>query len=252
MAKLVDNQKVSEGILATAGTNTNVWYQRDFGNRFTINGSFSNIDNIFDWIGTKSIDERLYKSGVLKFCGNSKTALIEFDSPFPSSDYFLFYCGNSNVNLYTVSKSSLKAVVKGSFDLNSEITWFAFHKNLSLLTGSNNPNSIFCGSRNILGKSVLLNDKLELDMTDDSDANLNLWYNGEMIIKPQGTDGYIENMNLGNYSIVLSSNVNINMFWTEKEKDRVKIATSFECPCIVDFFIVKVGANWWQELRRAT
>lgn len=252
MAKIVDNQKVSEGILATAGTNTNVWYERDIGNKFTLNGSFSNIDNIFDWIGIRSIDERLYKCGVLRFCGNSRTAVIEFDSPFPSSDYFLFFSGNNNVNLYTLSKTPLKAVVKGSFNLESEVSWFAFHKKLAIMTGTTKPNSIFCGTREILGVSEIELNKPELNIEDDADSNLNKWYNGEIIIQPNEADGYITGMKIQNYSIVLSSNVNINMFWTEKKNDRVRVATSFETPCKVDYFIVKVGLNWWQELRRVS
>ena len=252
MAILVDNQKVSEGVLATAGTNTNVWYERGQGKKFTLFGSFSNIDNIFDWIGIKSVDERLYKGGILKFCGNAKTATIEFDSPFPSSDYFVFFSGNNNVNLYTLNKTPLKMVIKGSFTLNSEISWFAFHKRLAILTGENNPNSIFCGKREIVGVSPIIEGKPSLNIEDDSDANLSSWYNGEIIIKPEESDGYVTNMKLNNYSIILSSNVNINMFWTEKAKDRVRVATSFETPCKIDYFIVKVGLNWWQELRRVS
>jgi hypothetical protein len=70
-----------------------------------------------------------------------------------------------------------------------------------------------------------------------------------MIIKPDNTtDGFYQDMNLSDYSIILSSNININTFWLEKSVDRVKIGTSFPAACTIDYFIIKSGVNWWNEL----
>ncbi len=250
----VDNQKISGGVISTAGTNTNVWYQRDSFNKFSINGSFGSLQTLFDWVTVKSSDQRLFKAGVSKFCGNRKTLIIDFDSPFPSTDYFIYFSGNNNVNLYTIEKKKTRAVIKGSFNLESEVSWLAIHKQLAILTGVNNSGTIFSGRREMYGSDIkkLNTDgstKLKLDITDDSDSNLNRWYNGEMIIKPdQILDGFVENMNLDNYSVILTSNNNINMFWVEKAIDRVKIGTSFETPCVIDYLIIKSGVNWWNEI----
>jgi hypothetical protein len=250
----VDNQKISGGVIATAGTNTNVWYQRDAFNKFSLNGSFASLQTIFDWVTVKSADQRLFKAGVAKFCGNRKTLVVDFDSPFPSTDYFFLFSGNNNVNLYSIDKKKIKAVIKGSFNLESEISWLAIHKELAILTGVNNPGTIFAGQRQMLGVDSQQLDgegniKSGLDMEDDDDANNDRWYNGEMIIKPdQELDGFVENMNLNDYSVILTSNNNINMFWIEKAIDRVKIGTSFETPCVIDYLIIKAGVNWWNEL----
>ena len=245
----VDNQKISGGVISTAGTNTNVWYQRDSFNKFSLNGSFGSLQTLFDWVTVRSTDQRLFKAGVSKFCGNKKSLVIDFDSPFRTTDYFLFFSGNNNVNLYNIEKKKTKAVVKGSFNLESEVSWLAIHKELAMLTGVSNAGTIFTGTRQMFGSDIPTVSKLQLDMTNDSDANLNRWYNGQMIIKPDSTiDGFVEEMNLQDYSVILSSNTNINMFWIEKAIDRVKIGTSFETPCVIDYMIIKSGVNWWNEL----
>ena len=44
-SKLIDNQKLSGGVLCTAGNNTNVWYERDANDEFTVNGSFNPLQD---------------------------------------------------------------------------------------------------------------------------------------------------------------------------------------------------------------
>ena len=156
--------------------------------------------------------------------------------------------------MYSIDKKTTRAVVKGSFDLNSEISWLAIHKELAIITGVNNPGTIFSGSREMVASDNILYDsegnvKDGLDIREDADANRNKWYNGEMIIKPTlELDGFSQEMNLDDYSVILNSTVNINSFWIEKAIDRVKVGCSFESPCKIDYLIIKSGVNWWNEL----
>jgi hypothetical protein len=252
--QLVDNQKIAGGIVTTPGVNTTAWYQREPDNRFSVNGSFINLQTLFDWVIIKTTDSRFFKSGVVKLCGNKKTLVVDFETPFPSSDYFVFFTSNNNINRYWVNKKPFKFAISASFDIGSEMSWMAIHKELAVMTGINNPGSIFSGRRTIIGDLPLQQDTngddIEcLDILDDSNANLNQWYNGQLIIKPTNAlDGFYQNMNLSDYSVILSTNTNINTFWLEKATDRVKIGSSFPAACTIDYFIIKSGLNWWNEL----
>ena len=247
---LIDNQKVNGGVVSTAGSNTNVWYERETEDTFSLNGSFANLQTIFDWVMIRSFDESLFKAGIVKFCGNKKSLVVNFDSPFPSTDYLVFFTTNNNVNTFWVEKKSFRFVMNGSYELGSEVSWFAIHKELAILTGVNNPGTMFSGSRILVQDSVpLVSGKDTLDITDDDDSNLTGWYNNEYIIQPSTTeDNNLQPMDLSDYSVILSSNININTFWIEKAADRVKIGTSFPAACTIDYFIIKSGVNWWNEI----
>jgi len=125
---LVDNQKVNGGIVSTAGTNTTVWYERETTNTFSLNGSFASLQTIFDWVMIRNFDENLFKAGVVKFCGNKKSLVVNFESPFPTDEYLLFFTPNNNINTFLVEKKPFRFVINGSSLLGSEISWFAIHK----------------------------------------------------------------------------------------------------------------------------
>jgi hypothetical protein len=88
----------------------------------------------------------------------------------------------------------------------------------------------------------------------DSACNLNGWYKNELIIRPtQAIDGISANnlmdfSSAQDYSVILSSNININTFWMDKRADRVKIGTSYANRCIIDYLFIKTGLNWWDEV----
>jgi hypothetical protein len=70
-----------------------------------------------------------------------------------------------------------------------------------------------------------------------------------MIIKPTAAlDEIYKPMNLSSYSALISSNININNYWIEKAKDRVKVGTSYSKSCQIDYLLVKSGVNWWDEI----
>jgi hypothetical protein len=246
----VDYQKVSGGVVACAGANTNCWYVRESADKFSVNGSFSSLQTIFDWVMIKTVDNKFFKSGVLRFCEGQTTTNIKFTSPFPSNDYFIFFSPNNNVNVFWEDKKVFKCTVSASGPLGSELSWVAVHKELARMTGINNPGSIYSGKRVLTEDTVSTTpSKDSLDISLDSDANLNGWYNQEMIIKPtEALDGIYKPMNLSSYSTLLSSNININNYWLEKAKDRVRVGTSYPKACQIDYLIIKSGVNWWDEI----
>lgn len=248
---IVDNKKVRDGIISTPGFNALTWYTRDTPTTFSINSPFNGSESLFDWVLIKTMDTRYAKSNVLKIASSKKSAVARFDTAFPSTDYFVFFNSASASNLFTVEKFNNRFVINSSFEISDEITWFAIHKTLVTSTGFNSSGNLFAGTR-VIGAPVPENldgDGNIIDsipINDDSYANLSGWYNSEYLIKPSlALDGFQQLPNLDSYSIILSSNTNINTFWLEKAPDRVKIGASYPTPCSVDYLMVKTGVDWW-------
>lgn len=270
-SQLIDNRKITDGVISTPGMNTNTWYCRERNGSFTINGAFNGFENVFDWVATKTTNSRDIKSGVVKLTANKRTLPIKFETAFPSTDYFVFFDSSSNVSLKWCEKKLNSFTIAGSWNLGEEVTWLAIHKNFAKKTGVSNPGSIFAGSRTLFGPTpVALSDigdppeKLStsdpscpvptgdpvetLNIENGWHANLSNWYNNEYIIRPtQLKDGIDARPNLEEYSVILSSNVNINTFWCEKATDRFKIGASFSQDCIIDYLMIKRGIDWWDE-----
>ena len=249
--QIVDNRKVRDGIISTPGFNTKTWYTRETPTTFSINGSFNGSENIFDWVLLKTMDTRYAKSDVVKIASSKNSLVVRFGTAFPSTDYYVFFNSADNTNLYTVEKFNNRFVINSSFTIGNEITWFAIHKTLLISSGFNSSGSVFAGTR-VIGAEL----PLELDsggniidtipVDDNSFANLTGWYNNEYLIKPSSTlDGFQVLPNIDSYSIILSSNTNINTYWIEKSTDRVKIGASYPSPCSVDYLMVKTGVDWW-------
>jgi hypothetical protein len=57
--QVIDSIKINGGIVATAGVDTNCWYQRDAVNKFSLNGALFGLETVFDWVMVKDINERL-------------------------------------------------------------------------------------------------------------------------------------------------------------------------------------------------
>lgn len=246
-SQLIDNRKIVDGVVGSSGLNTNIWYTREPNGSFTINGAFNGAESIFDWVLNKTSDSRLIKAGVIKIASAKKTLQINFDTSFPSTDYFVFFLQSNNVNSYWIDKKVNRFVIAASWELGQEVSWLAIHKNFARTTGTTNPGTIFSGTRNLQGNSPDL-EVDSLNITNDNHANLTNWHNKEYIIKPNKfQDGIILEPDLNEYSIVLSTNININMFWVEKASDRFKISTSFKNNCIIDYLMIKKGIDWWNE-----
>jgi len=249
-SQLIDNRKIVDGVVATPGTNTNTWYTREVNGSFSINGSFNGAEAVFDWVLNKTSDSKLIKAGVVRLASSKKSLQIEFDTSFPDNNYYLFFLQNTNVSSYWLEKKVSRAVIAGSWELGDEVSWLAIHRDFARKTGIQNPGTIFSGQRRMDNTTPDLGSATELDITNDAHSNLASWYDSEFIIQPSTSnlsDGFQQLPNLEEYSIILSSNNNINTYWVEKANDRFKIATSFDQACIIDYLMIKKGIDWWNE-----
>ena len=271
----VTQKKLNGGIIGTPGDNVNLWYTRESLDKFSLNGSFSGLETKMDWIILKETDSKFIKCNVVKFNTDAKTFRIKFDSPFADNNYSVFFCCNSNVNMFWSDKTKDKFVINSSFAINGELSWIAIHNTIGKQTGLRTPKTIYVGQRTlnfdsltwngtafVSGESALDMSKLPMSNSElengfpsaDSAVNLQGWFKNEYIIKPTTAVDGIAASNLMNftkasdYSVIISSDTNINMFYKNKGTDRVKVGTSFSRSCVINYLFIKTGLNWWNEI----
>lgn len=253
---ILDNRKIKGGVICTPGENTNNYYRRG-DDSFNIIGSFDGLETRNDWALLNTKEKNNTKSGVLVNYASRKTAQIRFKNSFPNNDYYVFFSCSDNINIYTINKEINGFTIKASSNLPEEVSWFAIHKNLSKKTGNINTGILYAGSRTInrqttseenmdyLTNPVGLSYE-ELNILLEEHTNLSGWYKHSYIIKPEKTE-FDFPMNLHDYSVFLTTNININIYWKTKRPDRVEIGTSFPEKCIIDYMFIKKGMNWWDE-----
>jgi hypothetical protein len=280
MSVLINFKKVNGGVVSTPGRNVNVWYKREPADQFTINGSFNGLEMPYDWVLLKETDSRWIKAGIVTFNSERKSTVVKFVSPFVDENYYVFFLSNNNTSMYWSNKSKSQFVINGGFSLGSEVSWIAIHKKIGLQTGIRTPGSLYVGQRVLSVDTVQWNGAafvpgdnpsnpptlpLPADSTNstaippppgtyDSACNLNGWYKNELIIRPTLINDGISTSNLmkfaqsNSYSVILSSNTNINTYWIDKRADRVKVGTSYPVQCIINYLFIKTGLNWWDEI----
>lgn len=278
MAVSINTKKLNGGIVSSPGRNVMLWYTRN-GDNFVMNTSFNGLETPNDWVIIKDIDTKWIKSGIVSFNNDRKSSIIKFTTPFVNSDYYVFILSNGNTNLYWSDKKQNQFTISGSMNLGSEISWIAIHKKIGQQTGIRTPKSIYVGER-IVSNDSLMWDGVNFiagdspfnpqtlpyptDSTGDgitpppgtyeSSCNLSGWYKNELIIKPNPIlDGFNGNnmMNFSkssDYSVILSYDTNINIYWDKKRSDRVKVGTSYPTKCIINYLFIKSGLDWWTEL----
>lgn len=241
-----NNRRLAGLVALTPNSNVSTYYERKDDLKFNLLTSFNGYSKKIDWIVSKPIDSSIFKSGVVKISGKTKSETIKFETPFKNKDYFVVFSSPTNQNLYNTLQCENRFVVTGSHFLLKEISWMAFHRDI--FGGVYTPDSIFVGKRTVNGSIV----------TDDGEspttANLTDWYNNELLIKPSiGIEGDPGSMNLDpvdpGYSLLLTSNKNINMYWSEKEANQFRVKTSSPVPATIHWVVIKNGIEWWTEVQ---
>jgi hypothetical protein len=239
------NKRVSGLVALTPNQNVNTYYDRTQDVKFNLLTSFNGYSESIDWVVSRPLDSSVFKSGVHKVNGKLKSDTIVFETPFKNTDYFIFISSPINQKIYWNQLCPNRFNITASHFLMKEVSWMAFHRDI--FGGINTPDSIYCVKRVITGFTETTSGE------PPSVANLDNWYNSELWIKPEiGVDGDPAGMSIDptdpGYSVILSSNENINMYWTEKNKDSFRINTSSPAPCVVHWLVIRNGVEWWDEI----
>jgi len=239
-----NNTRMTGLVSLTPNSNVNTYYERKDDNRFNLLTSFNGFSKDIDWIISKTMDTSLFKSGSLKVNGKVKSETIKFKTPFKNSDYFIVLSNPANQKVYWQLVCNNKFTITCSNYLVKEVCWMAFHRDI--FGGVYTPNSIYVGKRVITGSVETTQGE------SPTTANMPVWYNNELLVKPEITvdgDSGIMNMDMDiGYSLILSSDENINIYWNEKESNQFRIKTSSPTPCTIHWVAIKKGIEWWQEL----
>lgn len=259
---LLNNRKESNLIMITPNSNANTYYEKTDKSKFLGLTSLNGFSQVIDWIVAKQIDSTLFKSGSLKVNGKIKSETIKFVTPFKDSNYFVFFSTPSNQKLFWNELYLDRFLVSSSHFLKTEVSWFAFHKDI--FGGVYTPNSIYVGKREITDRTFIDSNyntytewpgdiNTEITWPIPPTSNLGLWYNNQYIIQPKiGVESETGNMSIDpddpGYSVLLSSNQNINLYWDTKEINKFTIKTSSPTNCTVHYLVIKNGIEWWDEL----
>jgi len=252
-AGVATNKNLSGLIAVSANENVNTFYERLSNNTFDLKTSYNGYNKLIDWVIAKPINSSVFKSGIFKISGKVKSETIKFISPFKDTDYYMFICSPTNDKLYWNQLCEDRFTISSSHYLTREVCWMAFHKDM--FGGIFTPDSLYVGKREITNGSALTSGTTGTTGTSGDpvvlEPNLNYWVDSELIIEPEvGLDPgemSIDPTDPG-YSILLSSNENINMYWTEKEMNSFNIKTSAPVNCIVHWAVIKNGIEWWNEI----
>lgn len=259
---IANNRKVAGLIAMTPNNNVNTFYEKTDNQRFNMLTSLNGFSQNIDWIVSRTTDTSLFKAGIFKVNGKIKSQTIKFQTPFTDSDYFIFLSNPVNQKIYWNSLCPDRFSISSSYYLQREVSWVAVHRDV--FGGVYTPDSIFVGKRIMSGRVFIDSDSnnyAEWPGDDNSNivfpqptvANLGYWYNNEVLIKPEfGVDGDPGNMSIDpddpGYSLIISSNKNINNYWIEKESNQFRVKTSSPESCTLHYLVVKNGIEWWNEL----
>lgn len=240
------NKRVAGLVATTPNANVSTYYDRINDNKFNILTSFNGFSKSIDWVISKPIDTPIFKSGVYKVNGKLKSDVINFETPFKDNNYYIFLSSPSNQKIYWQLLCNNRFTITASHYLLKEVCWMAFHKDI--FGGVYTPNSIYVGRRDITGSVETSGGEAP------TTANLDYWYNHELLIKPEvGIADDASMMTISEtdpgYSLILSSNENINIYWNKKEYNQFSIKTSSPVATTVHWLVIRNGVEWWQEIQ---
>lgn len=239
------NKRVAGLVATTPNANVMTYYDRVSDTKFNLLTSFNGYSKSIDWVIAKPIDTPIFKSGTMKINGKLKSETIKFETPFKNTDYFLFLSSPVNQKLYWQLLCNNRFTVTASHYLLKEVSWMAFHRDM--FGGVFTPNSIFVGKRDMTGSVETSGGE------GPTIANLPYWYNNELLVRPEmGVGGdpgsMIINPTTPGYSLLLSSNENINTYWDGKEINQFRVKTSSPETCTIHWLVIQNGVEWWQEI----
>ena len=240
-----NNNRVAGLISITPNSNVSTYYERLDNGTFNLLSSFNGFSKNIDWVVANVMNTTLFKSGSLKINGKLKSETIQFDTPFKDANYYVFLSNPSNQKVYWQSICNNKFSITSSYILDKEISWMAFHRDI--FGGVYTPNSIFVGKRDVVGY-------VETTLGESpTTANLGYWYNNELLIQPEinvnGDAGsMIASPTNPGYSLLLSCDQNINIYWSIKGTNQFSVKTSSPTDCTIHWAVIQNGVQWWNEL----
>jgi hypothetical protein len=219
----------------TPTSNVNAYYIRSVETgQVSLLTSSANLEEEINWLGVGRIDAPYIKSGVTKIKTPSKNVKIFFETAFNSEDYRIFVFSPNNSIYYVPQKFRDGFLVESSSFVEDEVAWIALN------------------TRNVV--NGVLDWKVGVPLGDtrtnhvDRYTEINL--NANRYILNLNDEGY-DNFNGTDYSVILSSDSNLNLWVDNKEEGQFTIRRSYAGEDTRVYYLAVQGSSkWWENITR--
>jgi len=233
MAELLKDEYTQVLVGITSRQNSNAYYIRsvDTGNLSVVSSSNKFSDEV-DWIGVGRINTPYIKTGVTKIKKSVKRIKIPFETRYDTSEYRTFVFCPKNEKYYVVNKDREGFIVESSYLVEQEVAWITLNTKQAI-------NGTINWRRAIPEGELIANN---IDRIDEVNEHSNRY-----IIKflDFGFSDFIDT----NYSVILSSNQNINVWVESKTPSQFIVRRSYAGVDVeIDFMVVEGNSKWWKQI----
>jgi len=233
MAKLLQDEYTQVLVGLTPMGNFNAYYNRTVDSREVSLRASSNIsEDKINWVGVPQLNTSFLKTGVTKVINEKKNIKVTFDSRYANGNYRVFPFSPYNTKFFVPSKDRDGFVVESSSTVRDEISWITIASN-EIPNGS-----IFWKQGVPTGELISDN----FDRITEINRHSNVYtFDFTNLGYPEFEDN--------DYTVILSTNKNVNVWVTHKTSKSFTIRRSFVGDDLsIDWFVVQGNSKWWQGI----
>lgn len=233
MSNLLSDEFAQVLVGFTPDSNVNSYYVRSIEDGeldiFTSSGRF---DENIDWLAIGRLDNPYVKAGVTKVNTPAKQFKIFFESKFSNSDYRVFVFSPTNSKYYVPAKDEDGFIVESSYLVEDEVSWIAV-----------NSNQVVNGT--LVWKEGIPEDEKRVSNLDRiTEIGINS-HKYTLNFNDAGFDSFDND----NYSVILSSDSNTNVWYTDKKLNSVDVRRSYTGQDMkIDYLIVRGNEKWFDNI----
>jgi hypothetical protein len=233
MAQLLKDEFTQVLVGLTPRSNTNAYYIRsvETGQISAVTSSNSFSDEI-DWIGVGSLDTPYVKSGVTRIKSPRQQTKIFFETRFSNTDYRVFVFSPNNTNYFVPVRDRDGFIVESSSFVEDEVAWIVLSTNQMV-------NGTLAWNKGIPSNDVMSN---HLDRRQEININSSRY---RVDLQLLGFNPFEDT----NYSVILTSNTNVNLWVENKTTNTFDIRRSYAGEDTeIHFMAIKGNTKWWEEI----
>ena len=233
MSTLLSDEFAQVLVGFTPNSNVNSYYVRSVeSGELDIYTSSGRFDENIDWLAIGRLDSPYVKAGVTKVNKAQKQFKIFFESRFNTTDYRVMVFNPNNSKYYVPEKDQDGFIVESSYLVEEEVSWIAV-----------NSNQVINGT--IVWKKGIPEDEKRVS---NLDRVTEIGINSHKYTLNFNDFGF-DNFSSTDYSVILSSDSNINLWYSDKKLNSVDIRRSYTGEDMeVDYLIVRGNNKWYDQI----
>ena len=233
MSTLLSDEFAQVLVGFTPNANVNSYYVRSAeSGELDIYTSSGRFDESIDWLAIGRLDSPYVKAGVTKVNTPAKQFKIFFESRFDSSDYRVMVFGPNNSKYYVPAKDQDGFIVESSYLVEDEVSWIAV-----------NSNQVINGTL-VWRKGIPEDEQRVSNLDRVTEIGINS-HKYTLNFNDFGFDNFDETK----YSVLLSSDSNLNLWYTNKKLNSVDINRSYTGEDVrLDYLIIQANTKWYDNI----